>query len=172
MCNSVCVVTSPQRPSAASQEEMTRYHSDEYIRFLRNIRPDNVHEYTKLMQRCKSILNSCVSYFGMKFVLCDLYVVGVLANILIWILDMFFSFFSSLLYVVNVGEDCPVFDGLYEFCQLSAGGSIGKAMKYRTVYCKRTCIHYMVYTCDVCVCSYVYIGNGRCVITSQLPKYS
>jgi len=27
--------------------------------------------------------------------------------------------------VVNVGEDCPVFDGLYEFCQLSTGGSIG-----------------------------------------------
>lgn len=27
---------------------------------------------------------------------------------------------------VNVGEDCPVFDGMYEFCQLSAGGSIGK----------------------------------------------
>lgn len=26
---------------------------------------------------------------------------------------------------VNVGEDCPVFDGLYEFCQLSGGGSIG-----------------------------------------------
>lgn len=28
--------------------------------------------------------------------------------------------------VVNVGEDCPVFDGMYEFCQLSAGGSIGR----------------------------------------------
>lgn len=27
---------------------------------------------------------------------------------------------------VNVGEDCPVFDGLFEFCQLSAGGSVGK----------------------------------------------
>lgn len=27
---------------------------------------------------------------------------------------------------VNVGEDCPVFDGLFEFCQLSTGGSIGK----------------------------------------------
>ena len=25
----------------------------------------------------------------------------------------------------NVGEDCPVFEGLYEYCQLSAGGSIG-----------------------------------------------
>lgn len=27
---------------------------------------------------------------------------------------------------VNVGEDCPVFDGMYEFCQLSTGGSVGK----------------------------------------------
>lgn len=27
---------------------------------------------------------------------------------------------------VNVGEDCPVFDGLFEFCQLSGGGSVGK----------------------------------------------
>ncbi|XP_064382528.1 histone deacetylase 1-like [Halichondria panicea] len=69
------------RPNAAAQEEMTRYHSDEYVRFLRNIRPDNVQEYTKLMQR------------------------------------------------FNVGEDCPVFDGLYEFCQLSAGGSIAGAIK-------------------------------------------
>lgn len=33
-----------------------------------------------------------------------------------------YSFFLS----VNVGEDCPVFDGLFEFCQLSTGGSIGK----------------------------------------------
>ena len=29
----------------------------------------------------------------------------------------------------NLGEDCPVFDGLYDFCQLSAGGSIGGAVK-------------------------------------------
>lgn len=29
----------------------------------------------------------------------------------------------------NVGEDCPVFDGLYEFCQLSAGGSVAAAVK-------------------------------------------
>lgn len=34
----------------------------------------------------------------------------------------------TLLYfphAVNVGEDCPVFDGLFEFCQLSTGGSVG-----------------------------------------------
>lgn len=29
----------------------------------------------------------------------------------------------------NVGEDCPVFDGLFGFCQASAGGSIGSAVK-------------------------------------------
>ncbi|KAJ3331724.1 histone deacetylase [Blyttiomyces sp. JEL0837] len=29
----------------------------------------------------------------------------------------------------NVGEDCPVFDGLFEFCSLSAGGSISGAGK-------------------------------------------
>ena len=29
----------------------------------------------------------------------------------------------------NVGEDCPVFDGLYEFCQSYAGGSVGGAVK-------------------------------------------
>jgi len=69
------------RPHKAVAEEMTKYHSDDYIKFLRSIRPDNVQEYNKQMQR------------------------------------------------FNVGEDCPVFDGLYEFCQLSAGGSITGAVK-------------------------------------------
>ncbi|KAH9516899.1 Histone deacetylase 2, variant 2 [Dermatophagoides farinae] len=69
------------RPHKATQEEMTKYHSDDYIRFLKSIRPDNMSEYNKQMQR------------------------------------------------FNVGEDCPVFDGLYEFCQLSAGGSVAGAVK-------------------------------------------
>uniref|UniRef100_A0A1I8HLF6 Histone deacetylase n=1 Tax=Macrostomum lignano TaxID=282301 RepID=A0A1I8HLF6_9PLAT len=69
------------RPHKATAEEMTRFHSDDYIKFLRSIRPDNMHEFNKQMQR------------------------------------------------FNVGEDCPVFDGLYEFCQLSTGGSIAGAVK-------------------------------------------
>jgi len=28
---------------------------------------------------------------------------------------------------VNVGDDCPVFDGLFEYCSISAGGSMGKS---------------------------------------------
>jgi histone deacetylase 1/2 len=27
--------------------------------------------------------------------------------------------------VVNLGDDCPVWEGIYEFCALSAGGSVG-----------------------------------------------
>ncbi|PAV59569.1 hypothetical protein WR25_01834 [Diploscapter pachys] len=69
------------RPIPATFEEMTSYHSDDYMMFLKNIRPDNITEYNKQMQR------------------------------------------------FNVGEDCPVFDGVFEFCQLSCGGSIAAAMK-------------------------------------------
>merc|ERR1719334_2963312 len=69
------------RPHKATQEEMSKFHSDDYVKFLRSIRSDNMSEYNKQMQR------------------------------------------------FNVGEDCPVFDGLYEFCQLSTGGSVAGAVK-------------------------------------------
>ncbi|KAK4477791.1 hypothetical protein RD792_017053 [Penstemon davidsonii] len=35
----------------------------------------------------------------------------------------------------NVGEDCPVFDGLYSFCQTYTGGSIGGAVKLNHGHC-------------------------------------
>uniref|UniRef100_A0A8R1DIB8 Histone deacetylase n=1 Tax=Caenorhabditis japonica TaxID=281687 RepID=A0A8R1DIB8_CAEJA len=35
----------------------------------------------------------------------------------------------------NVGEDCPMFAGLYEFCQLSSGGSIAAAIKLNKKKC-------------------------------------
>ncbi|KAL6509916.1 Homeobox protein HD-1 [Orobanche gracilis] len=35
----------------------------------------------------------------------------------------------------NVGEDCPVFDGLYSFCQTYAGGSVGGAVKLNHEHC-------------------------------------
>jgi len=69
------------RPAPASFDEMAKFHSEEYLSFLRAINPDNVGEYTKQMTR------------------------------------------------FNVGEDCPVFDGMYAFCQASCGGSIGGAVK-------------------------------------------
>jgi hypothetical protein len=32
----------------------------------------------------------------------------------------------DLLFTDNLGEDCPVFENLFEFCQIYAGGTIGK----------------------------------------------
>ena len=69
------------RPPRAGREDLTKFHSDDYINFLHRITPVNMHEFPTQLQ---------------KF---------------------------------NVGEDCPVFDGVYEFCQISAGGSIASAVK-------------------------------------------
>ncbi|CAM9990562.1 unnamed protein product [Scytosiphon promiscuus] len=69
------------RPKPISSQHMTRFHSDDYINFLRVITQDNMqHNYTQLQR-------------------------------------------------FNVGEDCPVFDGLFEFCQLYTSGSIGGAIR-------------------------------------------
>lgn len=69
------------KPPKAGREDLTKFHSDDYINFLHRITPLNMQEYPTQLQ---------------KF---------------------------------NVGEDCPVFDGVYEFCQVSAGGSIASAVK-------------------------------------------
>jgi len=69
------------RPRHATKKEMSQFHSDDYVKFLRLITPDNMQEYTKQLQR------------------------------------------------FNVGEDCPVFDGMYQFCQIATGGSVGGAIK-------------------------------------------
>lgn len=37
--------------------------------------------------------------------------------------------FVDVLARFNVGEDCPVFDGMYDFCKLYTGGSLDGARK-------------------------------------------
>jgi len=69
------------RPPRVSPATMTRFHSDDYINFLRVITPDNMQDYIRRLQR------------------------------------------------FNVGEDCPVFDGIFEFCQLYTSGSMGGAIR-------------------------------------------
>jgi len=69
------------RPALASAEDMTQFHSDEYVEFLRLITPDNQHEHMRQLKR------------------------------------------------FNCAEDCPVFDGLFNFCQIYTGGSVGGAVR-------------------------------------------
>uniref|UniRef100_A0A915DLR1 Histone deacetylase domain-containing protein n=1 Tax=Ditylenchus dipsaci TaxID=166011 RepID=A0A915DLR1_9BILA len=37
--------------------------------------------------------------------------------------------FESFFHKFNIGEDCPVFDGIFEFCSLYTGGSLEGAMR-------------------------------------------
>eukprot|EP01091_Cochliopodium_minus_P012894 TRINITY_DN4016_c0_g1_i1.p1 TRINITY_DN4016_c0_g1~~TRINITY_DN4016_c0_g1_i1.p1 ORF type:complete len:439 (+),score=114.37 TRINITY_DN4016_c0_g1_i1:40-1356(+) len=68
------------RPPRATEDEMTRYHSDDYINFLKVVSPNSEDHY-KQVQR------------------------------------------------FNVGDDCPVFDGMYNYCQIYTGGSLQGAIK-------------------------------------------
>ncbi|TIB70803.1 histone deacetylase [Wallemia mellicola] len=82
------------KPPRASPEEMTRFHTDEYIDFLKHVTPETAADLTRNHEICQSL------YF-----LCN---------------------FSNSLSVLS-GEDCPSFEGLFEFCSISAGGSIAAA---------------------------------------------
>jgi hypothetical protein len=39
--------------------------------------------------------------------------------------------------VDNVGDDCPVFDGLFDYCSISAGGSMGNTVSWGMM-CQRS----------------------------------
>jgi len=69
------------RPPLIKQAELTKFHSDDYVNFLRMVTPDNMDQYTRQLQR------------------------------------------------FNVGEDCPVFDGLFNYVQIYSSGSVGGAKR-------------------------------------------
>ncbi|KAJ3042536.1 Histone deacetylase 3 [Rhizophlyctis rosea] len=72
-------------PREAFDEEITNFHAEDYVEFLKRVTPDNVTNYSKALTRH------------------------------------------------NVGvEDCPVFDGLYDFCRMYSGASIEAARKLTT----------------------------------------
>ncbi|KAI4181617.1 MAG: hypothetical protein L6R41_006515 [Letrouitia leprolyta] len=75
------------RAKPASNHEMTQFHTDEYVEFLKKVTPDNMEAYLKEQAR------------------------------------------------FNVGDDCPVFDGLFEFCGISAGGSMEGAARLNRQKC-------------------------------------
>ncbi|EAX96869.1 acetylpolyamine aminohydrolase, putative [Trichomonas vaginalis G3] len=68
-------------PRRASPEEMMRFHTPGYIKFLQTATPSNTNPKSE----------DAVHY--------------------------------------NIGFDCPVFDNIFEFCQISAGGSISAAQR-------------------------------------------
>ncbi|XP_062501177.1 histone deacetylase 3-like [Corticium candelabrum] len=75
------------RPYRANEHDMARFHSPDYVSFLKRITPHNTASYTDHLT---------------KF---------------------------------NVGEDCPVFTGLFDLCSISTGGSLEGAIKLNNGLC-------------------------------------
>ena len=75
------------RPRLASKEDLMKFHSEEYLDFLRTITRDTMQDHVKEMK---------------KF---------------------------------SVGQDCPVFDGVYDFSTICASGSIGGAQRLNEGSC-------------------------------------
>lgn len=45
------------RPPLISQADITKFHSDDYVNFLRMVTPDNMEQYVRQLQRCKFIFS-------------------------------------------------------------------------------------------------------------------
>ncbi|KAK0068635.1 histone deacetylase 3 [Biomphalaria pfeifferi] len=75
------------RPYQATERDMCRFHSDDYIQFLSSVTPQNVQNFTKYLS------------------------------------------------LYNVGEDCPVFDGMFDFCKMYTGASLEGAAKLNSNQC-------------------------------------
>ena len=41
-----------KRPRYATEADMTKFHSDDYVDFLRLVTPDNMHEYSRQLSKC------------------------------------------------------------------------------------------------------------------------
>ena len=66
------------RPELVSAADMTRFHSDDYIHFLRQVTPDSMGEYFQQLTR------------------------------------------------FNIGHDCPVFDGLFDYCRVRSASTLSR----------------------------------------------
>lgn len=95
--------SSYQRAKPATKREMTQFHSDEYVEFLSRITPSNMNSYVKEQHKCKSGILFLVILYQFRWCNRD---------------------------IDNVGDDCPVFDGLFEYCSISAGGSMGMIIEF------------------------------------------
>ncbi|KAI0757259.1 histone deacetylase [Daedaleopsis nitida] len=90
------------RAKPATKREMTQFHSDEYVEFLSKISPSNMNSFIKEQHKCTVLT---------------------IRTIILVVEDILISFSD------NVGDDCPVFDGLFDYCAISAGGSMEGAAR-------------------------------------------
>jgi acetoin utilization deacetylase AcuC-like enzyme len=131
------------RPHPAQQQEMERFHSQDYINFLKRVTPETAKEHLTQLQKCtrrwrererereaESDPAHGRSHFRARddercacaHALSASRVPPPRAP-----RSHTVSIYLLRVLPVNLGPytDCPVFDGMYDFCSLYSGGSIG-----------------------------------------------
>jgi hypothetical protein len=91
-----------KRPERASPATMSSFHTDEYVHFLHRVTPETAEDLTYHGTRCENI-----------FKLINLWSLHCSCN---------------CVRIDLLGEDNPAFEGVFEFCSISAGGSICKCI--------------------------------------------
>ena len=116
------------RPFRTSAEDMTKFHSDDYIKFLKWVFKKII--FFQNFQK-KSFQKIQKNHFGGILVCLTSPLLIVTTDVIIFrhIRPDNMNDYQKQMQRFNVGEDCPVFDGLFEFCQISTGGSIAGAVK-------------------------------------------
>ncbi|KAH7542016.1 hypothetical protein FEM48_Zijuj02G0028800 [Ziziphus jujuba var. spinosa] len=101
------------RPHKAYPVELAQFHSADYVEFLHRITPDTQHLFS----------NELARYVVPQILFPD-------SLILLRFIPSF-----ALVVPDNLGEDCPVFENLFEFCQIYAGGTIDAARRLNNQLC-------------------------------------
>lgn len=105
------------RARRANKNDMTKFHTDEYIDFLEKVTPETCEALTGGGVRCEFPVHPDRSPRGLSIAKG-----GCGGRMITHSIGL-------------IGEDCPPFEGLWEFCSISAGGSIGEQRFPRSTSC-------------------------------------
>jgi histone deacetylase 1/2 len=98
------------KPVKLAREEMVKFHCDDYIDFLAEVRP----HHQQLLNKASEAKQHGVQQLS------DLFSTESMETIQKW---------APAFKRYAIDGDCPVFEGLYNFCEISGGGSVGGAWK-------------------------------------------
>lgn len=101
------------------------FHTDDYVHFLQHCNPDNLHQYSMELSRYNvdvDVRRKKKRAQLRQAKQCALFTCSLLGLAHAFSHATCSSALSSL-------RQCPVFDGLYLFCRMYTGGSVGGAYK-------------------------------------------
>lgn len=102
------------KPYKASQHDMCRFHSEDYIDFLQKVSPNNMQGFTKSLNTF-----NVGDDWSVSFSLSE-----ILSHVFMKVVDVFGLIYSCVSLITGPCVPSPVFPGLFEFCSRYTGASL------------------------------------------------